>query len=368
MTDGSSGKDRPARPSGGAKQGPRPPREGRGGRSDANAGSGKGAGKASGAGSAMRARLRGKARGRGGLSGLRSPAPIVPSQAVAGRALTLVVAIMSFLACLTVGGVAIIHEAANAWSNDLQREVTIQIRPAEGVDMLREIEKAIAAAREQPGIGAVRALSDEETRGLLQPWLGEGLDLATLPVPRLIQVEIDEPSRFELGGLRAAVSAVVRGASVDDHGSWTDRLAAMAGAVVLGGMAILSLVLGSMVLSVVFATRAAMAGNRDVVEVLHFVGAEDSFVAREFQRHFLLLGLQGGLAGGLGACLVFVVLGFLADDRTGLQGLARAMDMFGGVSVGVAGYLGVLAVIFLVTVLTAATSRLAVRAHLRRIE
>ncbi|MBA4611577.1 ABC transporter permease [Stappia taiwanensis] len=316
----------------------------------------------------LRSSLKRRMARPGARGELRPSAPIVPSQAVAGRALTLVVAIMSFLACLTVGAVTIIHEAANAWSNDLVREVTIQIRPADGVDMLREIEKAIAVAREFPGVGAVRALSDEETKDLLQPWLGAGLDLESLPVPRLIQVNIADASILDLAGLRQAVVEQVNGASLDDHSLWTDRLAAMANAVVFGGVAILALVLGSMVLSVVFATRAAMAGNRDVVEVLHFVGAEDGFVAREFQRHFLLLGLKGGLAGGLAACAVFLVLGVLADGSTGLAGMEQAVVLFGGVSVGLAGYLGVLAVIFLVTVLTAATSRVAVHAHLRRIE
>lgn len=75
----------------------------------------------------------------------------MPPQAVAGRALLLVVAIMSFLACLTVGAVTVVNDAAESWSNDLLREVTIQIRPAEGVDMLREIDKAIAAARRATG-------------------------------------------------------------------------------------------------------------------------------------------------------------------------------------------------------------------------
>lgn len=305
---------------------------------------------------------------QGGGSRLRPPAPIVPPQAVAGRALTLVVAIMSFLACLTVGAVTVIHEAATDWSNDLVREVTIQIRPAQGLDMLREIDKAIEVAERQPGVGRVAALSDDQTRALLQPWLGAGLDLDTLPVPRLVQVAVDDVTAFDLGALRQAVSDEVAGASVDDHSNWTDRLAAMANAVVLAGIAILALVLGSMVLSVVFATRAAMAGNKDVVEVLHFVGAEDSFVAREFQRHFLLLGLKGGIAGGVCAIVVFVVLGLLADEATGFAAMEQAMALFGGASVGVAGYLGVLAIIFLVTILTAATSRLAVRAHLRRID
>ncbi|WP_417771532.1 cell division protein FtsX [Stappia sp.] len=299
---------------------------------------------------------------------LRAPAQIVPPQAVAGRALTLVVAIMSFLACLTIGAVTVVNDAANAWSNDLLREVTIQIRPAEGVDMLREIEKAIAAAKAQPGVGGVHALSDGETRDLLQPWLGSGLDLESLPVPRLIQVQIDDGRAFDLAALRQAVAADVRGASVDDHALWTDRLAAMANAVVAGGVAILVLVLASMVLSVVFATRAAMAGNRDVVEVLHFVGAEDNFIAREFQRHFLLLGLRGGVAGGFAACLVFLVLGLVSEDGATSAGVSQAVGLFGDLSVGVAGYLGVLAIIFLVTVLTAATSRIAVRTHLARLD
>lgn len=116
---------------------------------------------------------------------LRPAAAIVPPQSVAGRALTLVVAIMSFLACLTVGAVSIVWDAADAWQNDLVREVTIQIRPADGVDMIREIDKAVALAQEFAGVGAVRALSDEETKALLQPWLGEGLELAGLPFPGL---------------------------------------------------------------------------------------------------------------------------------------------------------------------------------------
>ncbi|MBA5778592.1 ABC transporter permease [Stappia sp. F7233] len=300
--------------------------------------------------------------------GLRPSAAIVPPQAVAGRALTLVVAIMSFLACITVGAVSVIDEAANAWSGDLVREVTIQIRPAEGVDMQREIDKAIALAEGMPGVGSVRALSDGETRSLLEPWLGGGLDLDTLPVPRLIEVAVDDPDIFPVADLKVAVGREITGGSLDDHSAWTERLASMANAMVIGGIAILALVLWSMALSVIFATRAAMAGNKDVVEVLHFVGAEDTFIAREFQRHFLLLGLRGGIAGGVFACLVFLVLEFAFREGSGIAGADQVDALFGGFSVGLVGYLGVLAIIFIVTVLTAATSRYAVRSHLARLE
>lgn len=309
-----------------------------------------------------------KARAQGEDSKLRPAAAIVPPQSVAGRALTLVVAIMSFLACLTVGGVSVVWDAADAWQNDLVREITIQIRPTEGVDMLREIDKAVALAQEFPGIGSVRAMSDTETKQLLEPWLGDGFDLDGLPVPRLVQITVSDPEVLNLEQLRNMVSQQVTGASVDDHSIWTSRLSAMAGAVVVGGVGIMLLVLGSMVLSVVFATQAAMAGNKDVVSVLHFVGAEDTFIAREFQRHFLLLGLKGGVTGGFGAIVTFLVLDMLTRQSTGQAGSDQASALFGSVSVSLPGYFGVFGVVFLVAILTALTSGLAVKAHLAKVD
>ncbi|PVB62070.1 ABC transporter permease [Labrenzia sp. 011] len=299
---------------------------------------------------------------------LRPAAAIVPPQSVAGRALTLVVAIMSFLACLTVGGVSIVWDAADAWQNDLVREITIQIRPTEGVDMLREIDKAVALAQEFPGIDSVRALSDAETKALLEPWLGDGLQLDGLPVPRLIQITVGDPAMLNLEQLRNTVSRNVTGASVDDHSVWTSRLSAMAGAVVAAGVAIMVLVLSSMVLSVVFATQSAMAGNKDVVSVLHFVGAEDGFIAREFQRHFLMLGLKGGVSGGVAAILCFVVLDMLTREGSGQAGSDQLSALFGSVSVSLPGYFGVFGVVFLVAILTALTSGLAVKAHLAKVD
>ena len=73
----------------------------------------------------------------------------------------------------------------------------------------------------------------------------------------------------------------------------------MARTTVTIGMAVLALMLSATVLSVVFATRGAMAGNGHIIEVLHFVGAEARFIAREFRRHFLLTGMKGAAAGGV---------------------------------------------------------------------
>ena len=123
----------------------------------------------------------------------------------------------------------------------------------------------------------------EATARLLEPWLGTGLDLAELPVPRLVIVTIDETSPPDFVAMRAQLAREIPQAFLDDHRTWVDRLVSMARTTVLIGTAILSLVFVAMVLTVVFATRGTLSGNRHIVEVLHFVGAEASFVAKEFQ-------------------------------------------------------------------------------------
>jgi cell division transport system permease protein len=292
--------------------------------------------------------------------------PIVPPQSIAARALLLVVAIMSLLACLTVGAVSLVRDAAADWQLDVAREVTIQIKPLEAVPIDPEIQKALALARATRGVREVRLVPDAESRALLEPWLGPALDMASLPVPRLILVTLADPNGADLRGLKTRLDAQVRGATLDDHSIWAARLRTMADTMVGIGLAVLLLVLIAMMLSVVFATRAAMAGNRDVIAVLHFVGADDVFIAREFQGHFLVLGFKGGLAGGVVAVIAFLLASVITRD--GQPGADQMIALFGGLTVGPTGYGGVVVIVLVIAGLTALTSRLTVQSFLRALD
>lgn len=295
------------------------------------------------------------------------PAPIVPANSIAGNALMTVVAIMSFLACLTVGAVTLVQDASQNWQGDINRELTVQIIPRSGVDVDAAVEEAVAIARATPGIANAVALSDNQNLALLEPWLGIGLDIEELPIPRLIVITIDDPGLIDLDAFETALAAV-DGATLDDHRRWTDRLRSMANVSVVVGFAILLLVFTATVLSVVFATRGAMVGNQQIVSVLHFIGAEDGFVAGEFQRHFLLLGLKGGLAGAVAASVVFVLLSLAMAAVRGSPESVQLAALFGNFAVGPTGYFGALGVAFAIALLTAITSRLTVFRYLAQVE
>jgi cell division transport system permease protein len=146
-------------------------------------------------------------------------------------------------------------------------------------------------------VSPVRPYSKDESARLLEPWLGTGLALDDLPIPRIIVVRLAPDALPNFGRLQSQLAEQVPGASLDDHRGFIDRMRAMARAAVFGGVGVLVLVLIATILSVTFATRGAMATNRPVIEVLHFTGAKSSFIAGHFQRRFLI-GLEGGAIGG----------------------------------------------------------------------
>ncbi|MGL4444727.1 MAG: cell division protein FtsX [Alsobacter sp.] len=287
--------------------------------------------------------------------------PLVPAASIAGRALVTVIAIMTFLAGLTAGAAQLVGEASAGWRSSVAREVTIQVRPAPARDVDADVSRAVDLARATPGVTSVRAYTRAESERLLEPWLGTGLNFDELPVPRIIVLQVDTERRPDFGALRRSLADTVRGATLDDHRLWIDRLGTMANTLVLLGIGIMILVLAATGLAVVFATRGAMAGNREIVEVLHFVGASDDYIAREFQKHFLRLGMRGGVIGGACAALFFLGAGVLAATVVATPGGTQIQALFGTIDLGGGGYLAIAAIAVVVAGLTAIVSRLTVR-------
>jgi cell division transport system permease protein len=298
----------------------------------------------------------------------RFETPIVPRATISARALVAAIAIMTFLAALTTGAVMLVRAAAKEWQGNVGREVTIQIRPAAGRDMEAEVAKAAAIARAAAGVAEVRPYSREETNRLLEPWLGAGVVLDDLPVPRIIVVRIASEAPPDLVQLRQTLSEEVAGASLDDHRAFVARMRAISSAVLAAGVGVLLLVFAATVLSVAFATRATIATNRPVIEVLHLIGAKDGFIADHFQRHFLQLGLQGGLIGGGTAIALFALVQLAGGRLLGTTGSEQFAALFGSASIGALGYLMVVVQIGAIAVITAAASRYTVQRTIETID
>lgn len=287
----------------------------------------------------------------------RNLSPIVPRASIAGRALVAVVAIMTFLASITTGTVLLVRASAAEWQSEVASEITIQVRPVAGRDIDRDSAAVADAMRARPGIVEVRPFTKDESAKLLEPWLGSGLSLDELPVPRIIIARVQPGTALDLAALRNRVTQVAPTASVDDHRAWIERMRSMTGATVLAGIGILALVIIATIISVSFATRGAMAANRPIVEVLHFVGAGDRYIANRFLRHFLRLGLQGGVIGCGIAMLGFGFSESIAGWFSGTPAGDQFAALLGTFSLRPSGYLVLAAQAVLIAAITAWASR-----------
>ena len=287
----------------------------------------------------------------------RNMSPIVPRASISGRALVAVVAIMTFLASITTGTVLLVGASAAEWQSEVASEITAQVRPAAGRDLDRDTAAAAEAMRTQPGVVQVKPFTKDESAKLLEPWLGSGLSIEQLPVPRVIVARVQPGTTLDLAALRSRVTQVAPSASVDDHRAWIERMRSMTGATVFAGIGILALVIMATIISVSFATRGAMAANRPIVEVLHFVGAGDSYIANRFLRHFLRLGLEGGLIGGGAAMLGFGFSESIAGWFSGTPVGDQFAALLGTFSLPPSGYLALALQALLIAAITAWASR-----------
>ena len=288
----------------------------------------------------------------------RAAAPIVPAGSVTGNSLTVVIAIMCFLGCLMAGAVYLVNQSAAAWFDDISSEVTVQIKPIEGTNTNKRVRQVALFLKKQIGILKVNPLDAKASSALLEPWLGRGDALAALPVPRLIAIEIDPTKAPDIKQMTELLESSFEGVILDDHRYWQAQIRTVTRSLALGGITVLLLMGAATTAIIISATRSALASNKEIVEVLHFVGATDSFIAREFEKHFLSLGIRAGLIGAFFAAIVFMLMPALIQLVGGHAiTMAEIRRLLGSATLDIPGYILLVIVVIVIAALCMLTSR-----------
>ena len=216
------------------------------------------------------------------------------------RFLPWLIAFMVYLATLALAAAIAVSNVTQAWDSGLAGKLTVQVPPPAGDGaggQTERVDAVLDALRDTPGVRNAEQLSAQEMAELLRPWLGEAAGSADLPLPALIAVEVMPERAPELSSLQRRLDRAAAGTRVDDHQRTLGRLLEVARTLQLLAVLVVALVGAAAVVTVVFVTRTGLSIHRNVIELLHLIGAHDAYVARQFQRHALRLGLTGGLIG-----------------------------------------------------------------------
>jgi cell division transport system permease protein len=114
---------------------------------------------------------------------------------------------------------------------------------------------------------------------------------------------------------------------IDDHSRFSGQLKRTVGRLVLLGLSLLAMIgIGATAVNI-FATRAGLAAQRDIIHVLVQAGASDSFIARLFVGQAAKRGAVGAAVGALAAGLVWIFVSTgPGRDSVGWRGAGDAIS------------------------------------------
>ena len=237
------------------------------------------------------------------------------------RFIPLIIALMVFFAALALATTMALDGASRQWLQGAAGTLTVQI-PAPPSAVTKDegtarIDSVLSILKAIPTVESARVLPRREIAALLERWLGEGNVSDRLPLPAVIDVKIEAGKKVDMPDVRQRLAAIVSGTSIDHHEQWLNQRVRLAQTVQFIGLAVVFMIGIAAIAIIVFATRAGLAVHREIVEVLHVIGARDSDIARQFQEHALWLGLRGG---AFGLALALVTFFLLAQLAVGLEG------------------------------------------------
>lgn len=226
------------------------------------------------------------------------------------RLLPWLIAPTVYLAAIAIAAMLALGGALQEWDRGLAGTITVELPPNASDATVNAV---VTLLRGTQGITGAVPLDRAAEGKLLAPYLGTAVTPEELDLPRLIDVRVAAGGALDVSALRGKLASGAPGSVLDDHQQWLDRLYALALSVEAAGLAIVAMVSAAAVLTVVFTTRAGLAVHRDVIELLHMMGARDGYIAWQFQREALRLGFVGGIGGLVLAAVTIWGLGHAAD-------------------------------------------------------
>jgi cell division transport system permease protein len=287
----------------------------------------------------------------------RSDLPL--DQDTLSRFLPWLIAFMVFLAVLAMAGMLVLDATAARWDRGISGTLTVQIVPAESAAKDSDrLQKVLLLLGETPEVHRFETLGDAKLMALLEPWLGAAAASGDLPLPRLVDVELKPDADLDVEKLSQRMEARVPGVTIDDHSIWLERLVRLIRTVEGLATMVLVFIAFATVGTVVFTTRTGLAIHKNAIEVLHFIGAQDSYIASQFASRALGLGLKGGVIGLLLA----------APILWGIAAMSRQMEagLLPDITLGPVHYSAVGALPFVIAFIAMVTARMTVMKTLSR--
>ncbi|MFA5592285.1 MAG: permease [Micavibrio sp.] len=235
--------------------------------------------------------------------------------------LRLLIGLMSLLGILALCASFALAAMTERWSSGLAGKISIEV-PA--TDSSGEViapgivgsmtQEALAVLMNHEAVEDAAAMGEEQVRALLAPWLGTDLVMDSIPVPGLISVTLKKDAAPDLDELQLLIRDVAPQARIDTHESWLADVVRFTSALQFAAILLTVIIGATTLVAVAGGVRSKLSESKEELELLHLMGASDSYIARQIQRHTLILALQGGAFGVAAGFVLLFVISLIAGE------------------------------------------------------
>lgn len=213
--------------------------------------------------------------------------------------------IMAFIATLILAAGLVSYATLADWERSVSGAITVQIPTYDregnprGDVIQGDVETALMILRTSEGIKGASVLDDAHMSRLMQPWLAPDTVIQELPLPQLIDVEIDPTTPPNLAQIQADLAEQVPHAVLDSHRFWLDTLVRLAHNMLKMIGFILVLLALTTSFTVIYATRTGLSVHEPVINLVHMMGANDFFIINQYAWHSMKQTFLGAVFGFL---------------------------------------------------------------------
>ncbi len=272
--------------------------------------------------------------------------------------LSVIVGVSVFLFAITLSGVLGINTMFENSRKQVVTNFTVQVLPLPNYeDSKKDLLNIVSFLERYPNIEQVSVLSDSELRYLLEPWLGNNVDIELLPIPKLLDVKINQAKNFDYKELTIRLSEVSAQASINDHNLWLSRLLKFINSLKMLALTVLLLVALASVTAIIYAAQTSLNIHRDIISILHVIGATDKYIALNYVKQISKTSITAGIIGTLIAVPAIMIIGSMAK---GIEA-----GIFNSVTFGLEEWLSIFLLPIATSILVATTAYLTIVKTLR---
>lgn len=273
--------------------------------------------------------------------------------------LRVIVAVSVFLFAITLAGVLGINLMFENSKKQVVSNFTVQVLPLPNYeDSKKDLSNVVNFFENYPDVTEVIVLSDKELHVLLEPWLGNNVDIELLPIPKLIDVKINNAKNFDYKELMIRLSEVSPQASINDHNLWLSRLLKFINSLKMLALTVLMLVASGCIASIIYAAKTSLNVHKDTITILHTMGATDEYIAINYVKQITQMSIVAGFVGTLVAIPAIMLVG---DMAKGIEA-----GIFNSVTFGIDEWFRLLLLPLVSAVLVATTAYITIVKTLRR--